>query len=114
MMRLTLRIIGKTFFDADVLGEAAEFGQSLTTTTHSTIDRATTIISPPLSWPTLGNRKFRRVVDRLDATVYRIIDERRRHNQDRGNLLSMLLQAQDQDDDSRMTDQQVRDEAMTV
>jgi cytochrome P450 len=114
MMRLTLRIVGKTLFDADVLSEAAAFGQALTTAMHATIDRATTIISPPLSWPTPGNRNFRRAIARLDATVYRIIDERRTHNQDRGDLLSMLLEAQDEDDGSRMTDQQVRDEAMTL
>src|SRR6185436_14625724 len=50
-----------------------------------------------------------------DATVYRMIEERRRSGADRGDLLSMLLLAQDTEGDGgRMTDTQLRDEAMTI
>jgi cytochrome P450 len=52
-------------------------------------------------------------VRRLDSLVFRIIARRRRSGEDRGDLLAMLLQAQD-DDGSRMSDRQVRDEAMTI
>src|SRR4029077_14541569 len=50
----------------------------------------------------------------LDEVVYRMIDARRRSGGDRGDLLSILLDAQDADDGSRMTDQQIRDEGMTL
>ncbi len=50
---------------------------------------------------------------RLAAVVCGIIERRRAEGGDRGDLLSMLLQAQD-DDGTRMTDKQVRDEAMTL
>jgi len=56
--------------------------------------------------------EFRRAVRQLDATVYQIIDRRRRNGQDSGDLLSMLLEARDEDG-SRMDDQQVRDEVLT-
>jgi cytochrome P450 len=47
--------------------------------------------------------------------VYRLIEERRRSGADRGDLLSMLLLAQDTEGDGgRMTDLQLRDEAMTI
>ena len=46
--------------------------------------------------------------------MHRIIAERRGSPADRGDLLSMLVHAQDADDGSRMTAQQVRDEAMTM
>jgi cytochrome P450 len=59
--------------------------------------------------------RFRRSLERLDKTVYGIIDERRKSGEDRGDLLSMLLMAVDEEGDGgRMTDQQLRDEAMTL
>ena len=58
---------------------------------------------------------FKRAKERLDATIYRIIDERRQSDEDRGDLLSMLLSARDEEGDGgQMTDQQVRDEVMTL
>ncbi len=114
MMRLTLRIVGKTLFDADVLHEADELGEALTTALKWTNERFATLVRTPASWPTRGNRRFRAAQARLDATVYRMIEERRRSGEDRGDLLSMLLAARDEDDGSFMTDQQVRDEAMTL
>jgi len=46
--------------------------------------------------------------------LFRIIRERRQSNADQGDLLSLLLHARDEDDGRGMTDQQVRDEAMTL
>jgi cytochrome P450 len=51
----------------------------------------------------------------LDAIIYTLIAERRKFPGDRGDLLSMLLMAQDEEGDpAGMTDRQVRDEAMTM
>jgi cytochrome P450 len=60
-------------------------------------------------------RRFEAARERLDATIYRIIRERRESTVDRGDLLSLLLQAQDVEGGTgSMTDQQVRDECMTM
>jgi cytochrome P450 len=60
-------------------------------------------------------RRFNRARARLDGVVYRIIDERRRGGEDRGDLLSMLLLAEDEEGDRQgMSNEQVRDEAMTL
>src|SRR5207244_13484857 len=56
--------------------------------------------------------RVRRAVRQLDEVVYRIIRERRRSENDNGDLLSMLMSARDEDG-SRMTDRQLRDEVMT-
>ena len=56
--------------------------------------------------------EFRRAVQHLDQTVYSIIERRRADNRDSGDLLSMLIQVQDEDG-SRMSDQQLRDEVLT-
>ena len=60
-------------------------------------------------------RRYERMRARLDSTIYRIIDERRRSGEDRGDLLSILLLAQDEESGSGgMSDTQVRDEALTL
>src|SRR5205085_2946936 len=115
MMGLTLAIVGKTLFDADVEGEARAIGGALTEIMHM-FDRITT----PFPWllemlPLPSNFRFARARARLDETIYRIINERRAAGEDRGDLLSMLLLATDTEGDGTgMSDQQLRDEAMTI
>jgi cytochrome P450 len=113
MMRLTLAIVGKTLFDADLEGEAEAIGRALAEVLEG-INRATLI---PLGEylekiPTPSNRAYEQAQKRLDATIYRIIAERRASGRDHGDLLSMLLKAEE--GGGRMTDTQVRDEAMTL
>src|SRR5207248_449114 len=58
--------------------------------------------------------RLRRARRTLDQSSYKIIDDRRRSGTDTGDLLSMLLEARDEDDGGQMTDEQVRDEALTL
>ena len=115
MMRLTLAIVGKTLFDANVETEAREIGKALTDVMQL-FDRITSPFAGLLEkLPLPSNIRWLRAKQRLDATIYRIIDERRRSGEDRGDLLSMLLLAQDDEGDGTgMTNQQLRDEAMTL
>ena len=115
MMRLTLAIAGKTLFDADVESEADEIGEALTTT-FALFNRLTLPFAQLLErLPLPATRRFQKARERLDATIYRIIDERRAGGEDRGDLLSMLIAARDEEGDgSGMTDEQLRDEAMTI
>lgn len=114
MMRLTLWIVGRTLFDADVLADAEGVGQALSTSMHWFNRQLAAVLPVPLSWPTPRNRQAQRASQHLDAVIYRMIHERRASGADHGDLLSMLLHARDEDDGSFMTDQQVRDEAMTL
>ncbi len=115
MMRLTLDIVAKTLFDADVKAEAQDIREALNTF-MSMFNR---LNSPLAEWldrlPLASNKRFWDARARLDAIIYRIINERRSSGQDRGDLLSMLLHAQDvEGDNTRMTDMQLRDEAVTI
>jgi len=116
MMALTLAIVGKTLFDADVEHEAAEIGAALATTFESFHFGFFLPFGELLErLPLPATLRFRKARARLDATIYRLIEERRRAGGDRGDLLSMLLLAQDTEGDGgRMTDLQLRDEAMTI
>ncbi len=115
MMRLTLAIAGKTLFDADVESEAEEIGDALSQA-MALFNNVTLPFSQLLErLPLPAVRRFQKARVRLDATIYRIIDERRRSGEDRGDLLSMLIQARDEEGDGTgMTDEQLRDEAMTI
>jgi cytochrome P450 len=115
MMRLPLGIVGKTLFDADVVSDAREVGEAMTVV----MDLFNTITIPffellqKLPLPQL--RRFDTAKVKLDAIIFRLIDERRRSAEDRGDLLSMLLLAQDTEGDgTAMTDEQLRDELMTI
>jgi len=115
MMRLTLSIVAKTLFDAEVEGEEDDIGRALT----SLIDLFPMLINPLSTYirklPIPSTLRFRKALARLDRTIYGIIEERRASGEDRGDLLSMLLLAQDEEGDGGgMSDKQVRDEAMTL
>ncbi|HEV3471216.1 MAG TPA: cytochrome P450 [Pyrinomonadaceae bacterium] len=115
MMRLTLAVVGKTLFDADVETEADEVGEALTE-----VMELFGYLMLPYSellehLPLPASRRFRRARARLDSVIYRIIEDRRRAAGDRGDLLSMLLLAVDEEGDrTGMTNEQLRDEVMTL
>ena len=115
MMRLTLGIVGKTLFDQDVESQAREVGSALNDVMESFWMQMLPFYNTLERLPIPALRRARTARDRLDAIVYQMIAERRRSPSDRGDLLSMLLMAQDEEGDHRgMTDLQVRDEALTI
>ncbi len=112
MLRLTLQIVGKTLFDADVGRDAQGVGKSLELLLEIGANFRRTIFVP--HWvPTPANLRVKREVAQIEKILYRIIAERRASGRDAGDLLSTLLAAQD-DDGSKMTDQQLRDETITL
>ena len=113
MMRLTQAIVVKTLFGADVSDEADRVGAALRRIVEPFAAQAT------LKWildnrlPTPGHFRYNRAVREIDRVVYHIISERRASGAGEGDLLSMLLRAQDEDG-TQMTDRQLRDEVMTL
>jgi cytochrome P450 len=115
MMRLTLQIVARALFGADVTDEAAVVDEAL----RVALERFGTRLSSlafllPDTLPTPDNWGFLRAARRLDAIVYRIIAARRASGVDRGDLLSILLRARDEADGGGMTDKQLHDEVMTL
>lgn len=113
MLRLTMEISAKTLFDADVTNEADAVGTAF----EYFYER---LAAFNLRWyldnllPTPGRRSYDRNAKRLDELVYDFIRRRREAGDtDRGDLLSMLLQARDEDGNS-FSDRQLRDEVMTL
>ena len=113
MMGVTLAIVAKALFDADVSGAASAVSTGLETTLSHFNWWASTGFLVPLWLPVRPNREFTRARAGLDKIVYDMIAQRRASGEDPGDLLSMLLAARDEDG-SGMTDRQVRDEVMTL
>jgi cytochrome P450 len=115
MAAYTLAVVGKTLFDADIERDAHTIGEALSAAiaafNFSVLPFGEWLMNTPLP----AARRFRRGRDHLDATIYRMIEERRTAGDDRGDLLSMLLMAHDTDGDGTgMSDLQLRDEVMTL
>ena len=114
MMRLTLDIVARTLFGADMKGEASRVYEAVTTSLDFTTRRLMNPIPIPLRLPLPANKRFLAAKKTLDDLVFSIIDARRKLDDRGGDLLAMLMDARDEDTGEAMSDRQLRDEVMTI
>lgn len=114
MIELTLRIVGRTLFGIDVGEDLARVrATDRVFVEHFRSRLYTMMILLPDAFPTPGNRRYWRAVHDLERLVYRSVAERRASGEPGDDLLGMLISARD-DAGEGMTDQQLRDEVMTL
>lgn len=113
MTRLTLGIVGRTLFDVDLLADADAIGKHITELIQFATEQTRSLRPVPYDRDTARNRRARESVARLDQTIFGMIESRRGTGEDKGDLLSMLLLSRDEEGNS-LSDEQVRDEAMTL
>jgi cytochrome P450 len=113
MMQLTLAIVAKTLFDADVEGDSHRVGLALEAALEAFNAHSTGIFPVPLWIPTRSNLQLRRATWELDNIIFRFVNARRGSAEDKGDLLSILLGARDEDG-KPMPARQLRDEVMTL
>jgi len=113
MMALTQAIIVRTMFSTD-LGATADVVNRTWPIINRRIGETFWSTKLETTLPLPANVRFRRALGELDAVVYRIIADRRRSQRDEADLLSMFLSARDEETGAGMTDQQLRDEVMTM
>ena len=118
MKLVTLDIINRTMFSADVMGEVDTVGSVVDIGVHYITGRVSALLPAPMSWPTPNNRRFQKAKALLDDYLYRIIRERRANfangGEAKGDLLDMLLEAKDEETGEGMNDEQVRNEVATI
>jgi cytochrome P450 len=108
MMRLTLDIVGRTLFDVELVGKADSLGRDITLVQHAAV------LQMRLPFRLPFRRKYQAALGRLNETIYGMIRERRASGVDKGDLLSMLLLTTSEDTGRHLTDQETRDEAITL
>jgi cytochrome P450 len=114
MLRLALAIVAEVLLDVDVSREVGDVGGAVDLLMVDFNYRFKNPLSWPLWLPTPWNRRVRRTLHGLNEIIQRIIAQRRASGEDRGDLLSMLVQARDELDGQGMSDRQLRDEVMTM
>lgn len=115
MTSLTLEIIAQTMFGVAVTEDTAKLGAAVADLSAVAMRESSQPFNTPSWLPLPFVRRKRAATELLDRTIRRIIAERRASGADKGDLLSMLLQAVDDEGDGRgMSDQQARDEALTL
>ncbi|HLJ11220.1 MAG TPA: cytochrome P450, partial [Planctomycetaceae bacterium] len=114
MMKLALSIVTKTLLDVDAGDKSNEVSQAIDFIMEDFNARFQSAFPPPAWLPAPRNLKLKREVGRLDAIIHEMIRQRRADSRDRGDLLSMLVHARDEADNTGMTDKQLRDEVMTL
>ena len=112
MMRITQRVLISTMFGVDIESKTDELSKAWDVVVDVLTER---LLSPPIhlpiSVPTPKNLRFRRAMKTLDDAIYGIL--RDPHGEGRG-LLSMLRAARDEVTGEGMSDEELRDEIMTV
>ncbi|MEW5929251.1 MAG: cytochrome P450 [Gemmatimonadota bacterium] len=114
MLRTTLRVVGTTLFSTDIAAGAERTRAAVERVLAHLNRRLNLPVTLPEWVPTPRNRRFRRALAVLDELVYGMIRERGGSGGAGGDLLGMLLEARDADTGERMSERQVRDEALTL
>lgn len=116
MMTLTMLIVAKCLFDADVSDQAGSVGEAMSTL----LGEFSLIDSSPIGQllaklPSQRQKRRTNSIAALNKVVYKLIEDRRNDATDHGDLLSMLIETLDEEGDGKgMTNEQVRDEVMTL
>ncbi|MGI9177729.1 MAG: cytochrome P450 [Pirellulales bacterium] len=121
MMRVTLRTVAETLFGDDMAESADEINRVFPVILACLAARVSSPLHPPLWMPTANNRRLRPALDSLNAIVTRLIATKRKRLAEggaagagRGDLLTILMLARDEDSGEAMSDTQLRDEVMTL
>jgi len=113
MMALTLQIVAQCLFGAEVGGVAERVGKAMAVIMDRFVVDASEALLLPFDIPNFLAPARRRAINDLNRIIEGIIRERRDSDQQGGDLLGTLLQVRDSSGQP-MSDQQLRDEVMTL
>jgi cytochrome P450 len=112
-MRLTLNIAAQVLFTTNLEDETESIRRTLDIGRDYSVQRAWSIFPPPLILPTRRNREYRGALAHIRGIIDRIIAERRQTPTRIADLLTMLMEARDENC-APMSDKQLRDEVITL
>ena len=110
---LALEIVANTLFDIDIGQEDSQtIRKAIRDVSEILVRDADNVIPRPDWWPTAESRRKRRAIEKIEDIIRRVHRERLADREDRGDLFSHMVFAEDEQ--GRMSDEQLRDEAMTL
>ncbi|WP_088067358.1 cytochrome P450 [Gottfriedia luciferensis] len=113
MMELTLAIIVKTMFSMDMYQGHERVGKHLDIIMDIATKRIRSVLKAPLALHTPQNKSLTEAINAIDKVLYEMIEKRSDSNI-KEDLLGVLMRARDEESGEGMTNQQLRDEAMTI
>jgi cytochrome P450 len=114
MMRLVLFIAGAALFGADVGPDADAIGAGQRAISDLLRHKMNNPLTSPLWVPTRRNRAFRSAKHQLETVVLRVIEARRASGPGENDLLDLLLAARDEESGTGMSDQQLKEQVLTL
>jgi cytochrome P450 len=113
MRRLTLRVVARALFALDEQAVIDRFAEAI-----DTIDRELTAYMRfpllPLSVPTAGHRRFWANHGIVEEIIDYVITQHLTDQVDRGDLLSLMIQAEDEETGARLSDEELRDHVFVM
>jgi cytochrome P450 len=110
---LTLKIIAKTMFGADISDSTDTIGKAMCTVNEVLVDYVNMPLPLPTWWPSKKNRRKWNAIRDVENILVNIVEERRKTGDDGGDLLSMMVFAEDEAG-QKMSEKELRDEGMTL
>lgn len=113
MNKLTLDIVNTTLFSTDIQDRYQLISQAISGCLELMQDRIK-YVRVPMWVPIPLHRALNKHMEVLDSTIKNIIRERKNETSPKQDLLSMLMEVQDADTLEKMSEQQIRDEVLTI
>ncbi|MCG6135663.1 MAG: cytochrome P450 [Nostoc sp. LLA-1] len=115
MMHLTLQIVMKCIFSAEVdAGEAKVVANALDVAMQWFESKRRQNFLVWEWFPRPENLRYRRAIAQMDEAIYKLIQERRHSEEKPNDLLTMLMEAKDEETGQQMDDKLLRDEVATL
>ncbi len=112
MTRVTLRVVGKAVFGADVEHMLPVFKDRVPYLSKRAFKRSVNPFRPPQDWPTLGNRRAHAMQADINKVVDDLIAGHRRDPNGGTDLVRLLMGASDPETGERLSDDEIRDQAL--
>ncbi|WP_052597433.1 cytochrome P450 [Aureispira sp. CCB-QB1] len=111
---LTLDIVTKCLFGTELKTDYSKIQQAVTIENEYLAERIMTPFKPPFWVPTSKNRAYRKARAYSSSLILNIIKDRQENPSTHNDLLSMLMNAEDEDTGEKMSNQQLKDESITI
>jgi cytochrome P450 len=114
MMKLTMLIAAQALFEQDIGDDTQAVSHNIDTVLEFFTRLSSPFLKLSLALPLPSSLRFKKAVRDLDTVIYRMIERRRDTAASGKDLLSLLMQAKDDETNVQMTEKQLRDEVLTL